>query len=106
MGGIVGSIVNKHSSPTRDAKIFFGSDYFWGVYGFHQASSRTRVRPSPSGIVDFPDRIAELFIKCCLQNGGVLSKKKQKLEEFQELTNEEVNALEKIITKHFPESAS
>jgi hypothetical protein len=63
-------------------------------------------RKEMRGIVDLPDRIAELFIKCCLQNGGVLSKKKQKLEEFEELTSEEIGALESIITELFPELVS
>lgn len=63
-------------------------------------------RKEMRGIVDMPDRIAELFMKCCLQNGGVLSKSKQKLEEFEGLTSEEIGALESIIEELFPESVS
>lgn len=48
-------------------------------------------------IVDFPDRIADLFVKLCRQNGGTLSKSKRKLEEFDLLTEPEISALELIV---------
>jgi len=57
-------------------------------------------------VVDMPDRIAELFIKVCRQNGGKLSKKKRQLDEFNELTGEEIVALERILVEVFPEVES
>jgi len=57
-------------------------------------------------IVDMPERIAELFLKLCQQNGGVLSKRKRELEEFRGLTGNEVEALEEIIAEVLPEVAS
>lgn len=48
-------------------------------------------------IVELPDRIAELFVKLCRQNGGRLSKKKRSLEEFAPLTDAEIEALEAVL---------
>ena len=42
--------------------------------------------------IDMPDRRASLFVRCCLQNGGVLSRKKR--VEFPELSNEDVVLLQ------------
>ena len=39
----------EHSFPGRCAKIYWHSGIFWGASGL-QVKSRTRVRPSPSGI--------------------------------------------------------
>ncbi len=57
-------------------------------------------------IVDLPDRIAELFIKCCIQNAGILSKSKRQLQEFAELKDSEIAELERIICEIFPETSS
>jgi len=56
-------------------------------------------------IVDLPDRIAELFIKCCIQNAGILSKNKRQLPEFAELTDTEITELERIVSKNFLETS-
>jgi Fic family protein len=54
---------------------------------------RARIRE----IVDMPDRHADLFISLVRQNGGVLSKKKRKLPEFEPLTDAEIEQMEKAI---------
>ena len=54
---------------------------------------RARIRD----IVDMPDRHADLFITLVRQNGGTLSKKKQKLPEFEVLTEHEIEEMEKAI---------
>lgn len=43
--------------------------------------------------VDMPDRRASLLTRCLLQNGGTLAKRKR--EEFAELTDDEVSAIER-----------
>jgi hypothetical protein len=43
-------------------------------------------------VIDMPDRKASLFATLCLQNGGTLSKKKR--EQFHELSDGEIGALE------------
>jgi hypothetical protein len=47
-------------------------------------------------IVDMPDRRASLLVRLCLQNGGRLSPK-TKREQFSELTDEEIAAIEAAI---------
>jgi hypothetical protein len=46
-------------------------------------------------IIDMPDRRASLLVRVCLQNGGRLAKAKRDL--FQEITNEELAALQNVI---------
>lgn len=46
-------------------------------------------------IVDMPDRRLALFVKLCLDNEGRLSKRKR--ENFSELTNEEIEAMEAAV---------
>lgn len=48
-------------------------------------------------IVEMPDRIADLFVKLCHQNGGSLSKRKRELPEFAPLTDEEIASLEAVV---------
>jgi hypothetical protein len=48
-------------------------------------------------VVELPDRIADLFVKLCRQNGGSLSKNKRSLEEFAPLTDGEIEALERLV---------
>jgi len=55
-------------------------------------------------IVDMPDRYADLFIKLCGQNKGVLSLNKRKLEEFRTLSENEITQLQKIVQTCFPEN--
>ena len=55
------------------------------------------IRKQMRGIVDLPDRIADLFVKLCRQNGGTLSGPKRKLEEFAPLTDSEIGALEDVV---------
>jgi len=56
-----------------------------------------RCRAAMRGVVDLPNRNAELLIKFCLQNEGVLSKNKRKLSEFSMLTEDELDALQRIV---------
>ncbi len=48
-------------------------------------------------VVDMPDRRVDMFIRCCLQGKGRLSKAKRKL--FTELTDQECEKLERIVSK-------
>lgn len=48
-------------------------------------------------IVELPDRVADLFVKLCRQNGGQLSKRKRELPEFLVLTNMEIADLEEVV---------
>jgi hypothetical protein len=63
-------------------------------------------RAQMRGIVDLPNRHAELLVRLCRQNGGRLSLKKRQLPEFSDLTDEEVSGIEEIIQDCFPESLS
>lgn len=56
------------------------------------------IREKMKDIVELPDRIADLFVKLCRQNGGVLSARKRSLSEFSPLTDEEIIALEGIVS--------
>lgn len=57
------------------------------------------IRREMREIVELPDRIADLFVKLCRQNGGTLSKRKRELPEFSPLTDAEITALEGIVRK-------
>ena len=48
-------------------------------------------------VVDMPDRRADLLIRLCLQGKGRLSKAKR--EQFQELTEDELERLEALISE-------
>jgi hypothetical protein len=56
------------------------------------------IRNRMRNIVEMPDRNAELFIKLVRQNGGTLSKKKRALPEFEPLSDEEIAALERVVS--------
>lgn len=56
------------------------------------------IRNQMRDIVEMPDRHADLFIKLVRQNGGTLSKKKRGLPEFEPLTDEEIAALEQVVS--------
>lgn len=60
-------------------------------------ASYDEIRAKMRDIVELPDRIADLFVKLCRQNGGSLSKKKRKLPEFEPLTDGEIAAMEAVI---------
>lgn len=60
-------------------------------------TSYDEIRRKMHDIVELPDRIADLFLKLCRQNGGTLSKKKRKLPEFEPLTDDEIAAMEAVI---------
>jgi hypothetical protein len=47
-------------------------------------------------VVDMPDRLIDLFIRCCLQNHGKLSKRKRE-EFFAMLSDEEVGRMEAAV---------
>ena len=55
------------------------------------------IRREMREIIELPDRIADLFVKLCRQNGGTLSKRKRDLPEFAPLTDAEIAALEAIV---------
>lgn len=55
------------------------------------------IRSGMRGIVELPDRIADLFVKLVRQNGGTLSQTKRKLPEFARLTDGEIAAMETVI---------
>jgi hypothetical protein len=56
-------------------------------------------RRAIESIVELPDRLANLFIKLCLQNEGRLSAPKRKAH-FAKLTDPEVRAMEKAVKTH------
>ncbi|MGA9525146.1 MAG: Fic family protein [Myxococcaceae bacterium] len=53
-------------------------------------------RAAMAEVVDLPDRLANLFVRLCRQNGGRLSQRKR-AEHFPMLTDDEVAALEEIV---------
>ncbi len=53
-------------------------------------------RAAMAEVVDLPDRMANLFVQLCRQNGGRLSAAKR-TSQFAMLTDEEVTALEEIV---------
>jgi hypothetical protein len=55
------------------------------------------IRREMRDVVELPDRIADLFVKLCRQNGGTLSKRKRELPEFSPLTDGEIAGLEAIV---------
>jgi hypothetical protein len=55
-----------------------------------------QVRQEMEQVVELPDRLAHLFIQFCLQNGGHLPAARR-TSQFPRLTDEEIQALEKII---------
>ncbi|MGL5018367.1 MAG: Fic family protein [Luteolibacter sp.] len=55
------------------------------------------IRGSMRDIVELPDRVADLFVKLCRQNGGRLSKRKRELPEFLPLTDTEIIGLEAVV---------
>lgn len=57
-----------------------------------------RARAAMQEIVDLPDRLAELFVKLVVANGGRLAKKRR--AQFSALTNDEVSALEAAVRAH------
>jgi hypothetical protein len=60
-------------------------------------ASYDEIRAKMRDIVELPDRIADLFVKLCRQNGGTLSKTKRGMEEFVPLTDREISALEAVV---------
>jgi hypothetical protein len=55
------------------------------------------IRGKMREIIELPDRIADLFVKLCRQNGGSLSKRKRELPEFSPLTDAEIAGLEEVV---------
>jgi hypothetical protein len=51
-------------------------------------------------VVDMPDRMIDLFIRCCLQNNGRLSSRKR-AGDFARLTDAEVPRMEAIVQKAY-----
>jgi hypothetical protein len=57
------------------------------------------IRREMRDVVELPDRIADLFVKLCQQNGGTLSRRKRELPEFTPLTVTEIADLETVVRK-------
>ena len=57
-----------------------------------------KARTAMREIVDLPDRLAELFIKLVLANGGRLGKKRR--PQFAALTDDEIAELETVVREH------
>jgi hypothetical protein len=53
------------------------------------------------GIVDLPNRHADLFVRLCLQNKGSLSKAKRQLPEYAQLDGKEIAGLEAAVVEAF-----
>jgi hypothetical protein len=51
-------------------------------------------------VVDMPDRMIDLFIRCCLQNHGKVSKRKRE-EFFARLHDEEVTKMEQAVQQAY-----
>lgn len=60
-----------------------------------------RARELMRNIVDLPNRQADLFIRLCRQNNGMLSGKKRHMEEFSLLADDEIGALEGVVREAF-----
>jgi hypothetical protein len=60
-----------------------------------------RTREAMLRVVDLPDRLADLFVKICMHNGGHLSATKGK-SQFAMLSTEEIDALEKCVQENMP----
>jgi len=56
-------------------------------------------------VVDLPDRDLDLFIRCCLQNNGKLSNRKQSAR-FSKLSDDEIQRLEAAVATGYPEKPS
>jgi hypothetical protein len=52
-------------------------------------------------VVELPNRHADLFVRLCLQNNGVLSKSKRQLPEYAKLSSEEIAGLEAAVSEAF-----
>lgn len=61
-----------------------------------------RTREAMQRVVDLPDRMADLFVKLCLQNGGHISETKRK-SHFAMLTDAEIDALENCVRENMPQ---
>ena len=56
-------------------------------------------------VVDLPNRHADLFVRLCLQNNGVLSKAKRQLPEYAALSEQEIAGLEAAVAEAFAQKA-
>ncbi len=59
-----------------------------------------RTKQAIQDIVDMPDRLIDLFIRCCLQNRGALSKRKRE-EFFDMLNDDEVARMEGAVREAY-----
>jgi hypothetical protein len=53
------------------------------------------------GVVDLPNRGADLFVRLCLQNRGRLARKKRNLPAFAPLSDKEISSLEAAVAEAF-----
>ena len=59
-------------------------------------ASYDKTKESIQGVIDMPDRLVDLFIRVCIQNGGALSASKRSAH-FDFLTNDEVALMEQAV---------
>lgn len=62
----------------------------------HFLNQYDSIKQSLKNIVDMPDQLIDLFIKCVRQNGGSLSQRKR-LSHFHMLTDKEISNMESVI---------
>jgi hypothetical protein len=67
-------------------------------------ASYDRIKRGLQDVVDMPDRRLDLFIRLCLQNKGRLAKGKR--GQFDGLTDEEIQSMEKVVLAEMRQSAS
>lgn len=59
-----------------------------------------RTKQAIQQILDMPDRLIDLFIRCCLQNHGRLSNRKR-ADHFKELGDDEVQRMEAVVQREY-----
>ncbi len=62
----------------------------------HFLNQYDSIKQSLKNIVDMPDQLIDLFIKCVRQNGGSLSQRKRSAH-FHMLTDKEISNMESVI---------
>jgi hypothetical protein len=67
-------------------------------------ASYDRIKRGLQDVVDMPDRRLDLFIRLCLQNKGRLAKGKR--GQFDGLTAEEIQSMERVVLAEMRQSAS
>ena len=60
-----------------------------------------KARAEMRDVLDMPNRIADLFLRLCLQNEGKLSKAKRKLPEYIDMDDSVIEHLEEVVRNSF-----